>query len=925
MNHHSYEKTRYRQFLALHMAVCEYVEPEDTPPLPGKRILGSSVDPSFAEARGLALQVYLRQLVSVGAAWRVPQLTGFLDEKASMMGVQTQIGDVLDQMDRMGSLCVDLEHQLSLSQMQVQGQNELVETLCGQLQRTEQDYAALSAQAAAASAAAAAAEEGGGRDAANLAAAIIVGGEGEELGTEATVVGAAAGAGAGAEAGTGALAPPRKRAFTGPTLSATAGGGAPLFSSDQSPYSFGSSPGLMRRMSSITGGIGGTAGFGGTSVPAATIDMSDLNNLVKRVESANQLSMAVASDDEDDAVDQLLDHQHQMMLRSSSAYSLASNPESSGQQQRPDRRGSTDFFYMGGIDTEGITQGIKGILSEGDAQESSADNANASADEAEINGNDDSGRSSGTVPRSRNAAAPIAIPVPEGSKPMKVWERLQKGGSLLGDPEERMMAEGQDGNTPGSGLVKDVSRSMFGLSSPPCAPPTAPRWTSSVTAMLGLGGNGSGNDGTGGGGDAWDRAWPGGPRGPGGAGGAGGGIVEVEDDPLPLDILPCNKEPLAIDRRVDDLLRLLRPAPRAEGYRRSVFRFVTRQVKRALGAQCFPVGGYAIQAYLPDEEVGISAFLCHGQEKSWFVRVNETLCKVSSEASEEAEAEAEGEVGVGGDGGVDEKSGSGSGSGGGGGGSGGTGGQEGGEDEGSSYRHRLSNVNFINMGRLQRIKCVVDNQVAVDIGANQVGGIATVALLEETDQLLGKNHLFKRSLLLIKSWWVYESRAYTGSNMLSRITEAALATMVLAVVNQHHARLHTPLQVMAIFFQMHSQFDWSRYCWCIEGARRLDTLHSNTSDDSSANYGAETSGEPLLLSQEVFDRYRLRHAGRGRNRSNAQRHHHQGGGGRKSPVIGTGARVGAGAGAGAQPTGVPGEFVPAAGGAGAGAAAGGHG
>lgn len=36
----------------------------------------------------------------------------------------------------------------------------------------------------------------------------------------------------------------------------------------------------------------------------------------------------------------------------------------------------------------------------------------------------------------------------------QVWERLHKGGSLLGDPEERMLAEGQDGNTPGSGLVK---------------------------------------------------------------------------------------------------------------------------------------------------------------------------------------------------------------------------------------------------------------------------------------------------------------------------------------------------------------------------------------------------------------------------------------------------------------------------------------
>lgn len=48
---------RYRQFLSLHTAVSEHVKPQDMPHLPGKRILGSSVDPSFAEARGLALQV----------------------------------------------------------------------------------------------------------------------------------------------------------------------------------------------------------------------------------------------------------------------------------------------------------------------------------------------------------------------------------------------------------------------------------------------------------------------------------------------------------------------------------------------------------------------------------------------------------------------------------------------------------------------------------------------------------------------------------------------------------------------------------------------------------------------------------------------------------------------------------------------------
>lgn len=49
----------------------------------------------------------------VSAAWRLQELTGFLDVGASMMGVQSQIGDVLDQVDRMEGLCVDLKRQVN--------------------------------------------------------------------------------------------------------------------------------------------------------------------------------------------------------------------------------------------------------------------------------------------------------------------------------------------------------------------------------------------------------------------------------------------------------------------------------------------------------------------------------------------------------------------------------------------------------------------------------------------------------------------------------------------------------------------------------------------------------------------------------------------------------------------------------------------
>ena len=68
-----------------------------------------------------------------------------------------------------------------------------------------------------------------------------------------------------------ASAPPRRRASTGPSLSGSA-----------SDAYFGSGPGMIRRMSSIGGAVGGmgsSGGFGG-ALPAASIDMSDLNNLV---------------------------------------------------------------------------------------------------------------------------------------------------------------------------------------------------------------------------------------------------------------------------------------------------------------------------------------------------------------------------------------------------------------------------------------------------------------------------------------------------------------------------------------------------------------------------------------------------------------------------------------------------------------------
>lgn len=60
----------------------------------------------------------------------------------------------------------------------------------------------------------------------------------------------------------------------------------------------------------------------------------------------------------------------------------------------------------------------------------------------------------------------------------------------------------------------------------------------------------------------------------------------------------------------------------------------------------------------------------------------------------------------------------------------------------------LRNIEFIN-ARTHVVHCMVDN-TNVDITVNQIGALASAAFLEEADKCVGYDHLFKRSLLIIK-------------------------------------------------------------------------------------------------------------------------------------------------------------------------------
>lgn len=99
-------------------------------------------------------------------------------------------------------------------------------------------------------------------------------------------------------------------------------------------------------------------------------------------------------------------------------------------------------------------------------------------------------------------------------------------------------------------------------------------------------------------------------------------------------LIPCNAAPSEVDLHIDALIIAMQPSEEAERVRHRVCTFVKQLLKRALGAQVFAVGPYPTKTYLDDDPVGLSAFLCLGQERTWSSKVAEALFAASEAALE---------------------------------------------------------------------------------------------------------------------------------------------------------------------------------------------------------------------------------------------------------------------------------------------------
>ncbi|KAK7353539.1 hypothetical protein VNO80_18988 [Phaseolus coccineus] len=246
-----------------------------------------------------------------------------------------------------------------------------------------------------------------------------------------------------------------------------------------------------------------------------------------------------------------------------------------------------------------------------------------------------------------------------------------------------------------------------------------------------------------------------------------------------------------IEERAQEILWAIEPNVLSEENRKDVIDYVRKLIGDYYGAHVLPFGSVPLKTYLPDGDIDLTALSPEDAEEDLAL----TVCSIL-----ESEDDPEYEI--------------------------------------KDIQHIPAQV--------QLVKCTVKN-IPVDISFNQMVGFYTIYFLEQVDQLVGKNHLFKRSIVLIKAWCYYESRILGAHHGL--LSTYAIEILVLYIINRFHSSLRGPLEVLYIFLDYYGSFDWDNNYASIWGPKALSSLPEIVETPECDQGG-------FLLQKELLRNYR---------------------------------------------------------------------
>ncbi|KAL5811404.1 hypothetical protein ACOSQ3_028138 [Xanthoceras sorbifolium] len=198
------------------------------------------------------------------------------------------------------------------------------------------------------------------------------------------------------------------------------------------------------------------------------------------------------------------------------------------------------------------------------------------------------------------------------------------------------------------------------------------------------------------------------------------------------------------EERAAELIARIQPNQLSENQRNAIESYMKCLITKCFSCQVFAYGSVPLKTYLPDGDIDLTAFSKNQNLMStWYYKLEEVL---------EKEKKREDAV------------------------------------------FHVTEVQII-LAKVPLVKCIVEN-IVVDISFNQLGGLSALCFLEEVDNLISNDHLFKRSIILIKAWCYYESRTLGAHYGL--ISTYALETLVLYIFHVFDNSFAGPLERMFV-------------------------------------------------------------------------------------------------------------------------------
>mmetsp|Transcript_16929 Transcript_16929/g.25532 ORF Transcript_16929/g.25532 Transcript_16929/m.25532 type:complete len:1244 (-) Transcript_16929:329-4060(-) len=317
-----------------------------------------------------------------------------------------------------------------------------------------------------------------------------------------------------------------------------------------------------------------------------------------------------------------------------------------------------------------------------------------------------------------------------------------------------------------------------------------------------------------------------------------GGEGSGGDSSTSCPVEPLDSHPVLL-KSFDTILSFILPSLDQLQYRYTVEKYISKLVRKSLGAQIYQTNIHALRCFLPDDPLSLSIYLCRGLENTWYIRLNEKLCRMSpgGTAGPSPPHNVSGNLHSGDtETPTDTLS-------------------QGTEHDTSQANHVISHVNLINERGENCLQCVIGN-TTVDIRANLKIDLCFFALLEEIDRAIGGNHLFKKSLSLIRAWWTLEASLSSDVPFTTAqfVPDTSMCIMVCAIFSRHAKKIVHPMHALSLFLVEYSAFNWSNCCLTLYGPVPFSSLETNNSiaEACSTLYPDSLIGSHIISKYETL-------------------------------------------------------------------------